>query len=209
MLRRPSPHPSLPATTCISRCLNKPPSPPETQTGQIGPGQVATRPLTPQNEVGSAGGRGQSTCVGRMAVGGGLGGPTAEPGWHRRACVPHGLTARRQLFRRRTSIIHLYTHTHTNTSRQSPTTLTVPLILHVVRVCVTFSGVTNRGRRGSCPRAQQARGRKTASPKILVHCQVTIIFGSVCLFVCLFACAEFFSTVFDPISIKLGHMLYV
>jgi len=34
-------------------------------------------------------------------------------------------------------------------------------------------------------------------------------FRSVCLFVCLFACAEFFSAVFDPISIKLGHVLYV
>jgi len=32
---------------------------------------------------------------------------------------------------------------------------------------------------------------------------------SVCLSVCLFVCAEFFSAVFDPISIKLGHMLYV
>ena len=32
---------------------------------------------------------------------------------------------------------------------------------------------------------------------------------SLCLFVCLFVCAEFFSAVFDPISIKLGHMLYV
>jgi len=32
---------------------------------------------------------------------------------------------------------------------------------------------------------------------------------SVCLFVCLFVCAEFFSAVFDPISIKLEHMLYV
>jgi len=32
---------------------------------------------------------------------------------------------------------------------------------------------------------------------------------SVCLFVCFFGCAEFFSAVFDPISIKLGHMLYV
>ena len=31
----------------------------------------------------------------------------------------------------------------------------------------------------------------------------------VCLSVCLFACAEFFSAVFDPISIKLGHMSYV
>jgi len=50
--------------------------------------------------------------------------------------------------------------------------------------------------------------------KILVHSQVTIIFVvsvglSVCLSVCLFVCAEFFSAVFDPISIKLGHMLYV
>ena len=46
--------------------------------------------------------------------------------------------------------------------------------------------------------------------KILVHGQVTIIFVvSVCLFVYLFVCAEFFSAVFDPISIKLGHMLYV
>jgi len=44
----------------------------------------------------------------------------------------------------------------------------------------------------------------------LVHDPVTIIFVvSVCLFVCLFVCAEFFSAVFDPISIKLGHMLYV
>jgi len=39
---------------------------------------------------------------------------------------------------------------------------------------------------------------------LMVHGQVTIIFvASVCLFV------QFFSAVFDPISIKLGHMLYV
>jgi len=40
---------------------------------------------------------------------------------------------------------------------------------------------------------------------------VTIIFvvSVVGLSVCLFVCAEFFSAVFDPISIKLGHMLYV
>jgi len=45
---------------------------------------------------------------------------------------------------------------------------------------------------------------------ILVHGQVTIIFVvSVGLSVCLSVCAEFFSAVFDPISIKLGHMLYV
>jgi len=44
----------------------------------------------------------------------------------------------------------------------------------------------------------------------LVHGQVTIIsVVSVGLFVCLFVCAEFFSAVFDRISIKLGHMLYV
>jgi len=46
---------------------------------------------------------------------------------------------------------------------------------------------------------------------LLVHGQVTIIFVvsvglSVCLFVCLFVYADFFSAVFDPISIKLGHM---
>jgi len=40
----------------------------------------------------------------------------------------------------------------------------------------------------------------------LVHGQVTIIFVES---VCLFVCAEFFSAVFDPISIRLGHMLYV
>jgi len=34
-------------------------------------------------------------------------------------------------------------------------------------------------------------------------------FRSVCWFVCLFVCAEFFSAVFDPISIKLAHMFYV
>jgi len=47
---------------------------------------------------------------------------------------------------------------------------------------------------------------------VLVHGQVTIIFVvSVGLFllVCLFVCAEFFSAVFNPISIKRRHMLYV
>ena len=34
-------------------------------------------------------------------------------------------------------------------------------------------------------------------------------FRIVSMSVCLFVCAEFFSAVFDPISIKLGHMLYV
>jgi len=44
----------------------------------------------------------------------------------------------------------------------------------------------------------------------LVHGQVTIIFVvSVGLSVCLFVCAEFFSAIFDPISITLGHMLCV
>jgi len=41
---------------------------------------------------------------------------------------------------------------------------------------------------------------------LLVHGQVTIIFV---VSVCLSVCAEFFSAVFDPISIKLGHVLYV
>jgi len=43
--------------------------------------------------------------------------------------------------------------------------------------------------------------------QFLVHGQVTIIFVvSVCLSVCL---CRVFSAVFDLISIKLGHMLYV
>jgi len=42
--------------------------------------------------------------------------------------------------------------------------------------------------------------------QMLVHGQVTIIFV---VSVCLFVCAEFFSAVFDPIWIKLGHMLHV
>jgi len=45
---------------------------------------------------------------------------------------------------------------------------------------------------------------------VLVHGQMTIIFiVYVCLSVCLFVCAEFFSAVFDPISIKLGHITHV
>jgi len=45
---------------------------------------------------------------------------------------------------------------------------------------------------------------------LLVHGQVTIIFAvSVGWLVGLFVCAEFLSAVFDPISIKVGHMLYV
>jgi len=53
---------------------------------------------------------------------------------------------------------------------------------------------------------------------LVIFHRTTVVFGSrpsdyffrsVCLLVCLFVCAEFFSAVFDPISIKLGHMLYV
>ena len=48
--------------------------------------------------------------------------------------------------------------------------------------------------------------RYDISVLLLVHGQVTIIFV---VSVGLFVCAEFFSAVFDPILIKLGHMLYV
>ena len=53
---------------------------------------------------------------------------------------------------------------------------------------------------------------KQSQNVFLVHGQVTIILVvsvgfSVCLSVCLFV--QFFSAVFDPISIKLGHMLNV
>ena len=50
--------------------------------------------------------------------------------------------------------------------------------------------------------------RRARRVDLLVHGQVTIIFVvSVCLSVYLFVCAEFFSAVFDPISIKLGHVI--
>jgi len=49
-------------------------------------------------------------------------------------------------------------------------------------------------------------GQRAAKWLLLVHGQVTIIFV---VSVCLFFCAEFFSAVFGPIPIKLGHMLYV
>ena len=42
--------------------------------------------------------------------------------------------------------------------------------------------------------------------EFLVHGQVTIIFV---MSVCLFVCAEFFSAAFNPIWIKLGHLLHV
>jgi len=57
------------------------------------------------------------------------------------------------------------------------------------------------------PRPPSQKGGTAPSP-ILVHGQVSIIFVvSVGLSVCLFV--QFFSAVFDPISIKLGYMLYV
>ena len=43
---------------------------------------------------------------------------------------------------------------------------------------------------------------------MLVHGQVTIIFV-VSVGFCLFVCAKFISAVFDPILIKLRHMLHV
>ena len=65
---------------------------------------------------------------------------------------------------------------------------------------------------------QECKERHTISVFILTSILVSVsIFGSrpsdhyfrsVCLSVCLFVCAVF-SAVFDPISIKLGHMLYV
>ena len=59
-------------------------------------------------------------------------------------------------------------------------------------------------------RVDAVRVRVCSPAVLLVHDQVTVIFVvSVCLSVCLFVCTEFFSVVFDPISIKLGHMLYV
>jgi len=60
------------------------------------------------------------------------------------------------------------------------------------------------------PRLYSASPTTCYTDAMLVHGQVTIIFVvSVGLSVCLFVCAELFSAVFDPISIKVGHVLYV
>jgi len=67
-----------------------------------------------------------------------------------------------------------------------------------------------RPNRGPHKKGAPTRGHVPKITMLLVHGQVTIIFVvSVCLSVCLFVCAEFFSAVFDPIWIKLGHMLHV
>jgi len=60
--------------------------------------------------------------------------------------------------------------------------------------------------KGTEQQVQQSFQNEILGTPLLVHGQVTIIF---IVPVCLFVCAEFFSAVFDPISIKLGHMLYV
>jgi len=83
-----------------------------------------------------------------------------------------------------------------------------------------------QGQRLLQPHRLLVRGDEVAEKASLWvdHCIIfrALIFGSrpsdhyyrsvcwfVCLSVCLFVCAEFFSAIFDPISIKLGHMLYV
>jgi len=57
-------------------------------------------------------------------------------------------------------------------------------------------------------------GRYTSHPSLSLSLSlslsVLLVQGLlVCLSVCLFVCTEFFSAVFDPILIELGHMLYV
>jgi len=66
---------------------------------------------------------------------------------------------------------------------------------------MVYKAVNNHNTKNT--RALQLITAWLPSPSIvrkLVHVQVTIIFV---VPVCLFVCAEFFSAVFDPISIKL------
>jgi len=69
-------------------------------------------------------------------------------------------------------------------------------------------------RPGALPAAQPTASKHCSRPITLLMFNIGSrpsdhYFRSVCCFVCLFVCAEFFSAVFDPISIKLEHMLYV
>jgi len=55
-------------------------------------------------------------------------------------------------------------------------------------------------------------GRYTSHPSLSLSLSLSVLLVQgllVCLSVCLFVCTEFFSAVFDPILIELGHMLYV
>jgi len=88
------------------------------------------------------------------------------------------------------------------------------MILIPERTCETVNQSLMLHKQTACFSAFLFKVYKHISHAILVHGQVTIIFVvSVCLFVCLsvclYVCAEFFSAVFDPIWIKLGHMLHV
>jgi len=65
---------------------------------------------------------------------------------------------------------------------------------------------------------RNCRSQYSACNASIASAVKTIVFGSrpsdhyfrsVCWFVCLLVCAEFFSAVFDPILIKLGRMLCI
>jgi len=76
----------------------------------------------------------------------------------------------------------------------------------VSRNFFTYSDQENIVRYSQTNRVPGTGAPRSSPSNDLVHDQVTIIFV---VSVCLFVCAEFFSAVFDPTSIKLGHMLYV
>ena len=87
-------------------------------------------------------------------------------------------------------------------------------VSHCISRCELWTGLRllkHGGVQRMCLRYISAYRTRTV-PSVTSMIQLSFWFTvclSVCLFVCLFVCAEFFSAVFDPISIKLGHMLYV
>ena len=82
-----------------------------------------------------------------------------------------------------------------------------------------FSGLSDEYTKRKEQELEQKRKKKISARQRQIH-KVLLLIGSRpsdhyfrsvcwCLSVCLSVCVEFFSAVFDPISIKLGHMLYV
>jgi len=88
----------------------------------------------------------------------------------------------------------------------------------MLKQVVKYSNVFARSRRGVTLSWYTVVTNCTPGAKSVCDCLVGSrpsdhYFRSVCWFVCLsvclFACAEFISPSFDPISIKLGHLLWV
>jgi len=92
--------------------------------------------------------------------------------------------------------------------------LHTPLYLHCTRAAMRQLPTRRRRRVSPLPSMSAVRFSDSLHSNdkhfwFTAKWQLFFFVVSACQFDCLFVCAEFFSAVFDPISMKLGHMLYV